>query len=54
MKNGLERIWKEVGMTLFEVLSQIFMEELRKATKISVRTGGLWAKICTRDLPDMK
>jgi hypothetical protein len=45
MIGELERIWKDVTMTLLRHYTGIFLEWMRKLTEHRVRIGGVLAKI---------
>jgi hypothetical protein len=45
MNNELERTWLEAVVAYFKVLSSIFLEELKKTMKTSIRITDLWAEI---------
>jgi hypothetical protein len=50
MDNELERIWKEMVVAKFKVLSWLTM----KPQKTWVRITSLWAEIWTNDFPNTK
>jgi hypothetical protein len=55
MNNEFERMWKDVVMAEFKVITpSICQEVLRSTVKTSVRQASLQARILIWDLPNMK
>jgi hypothetical protein len=41
----LERVQKEVVVTYFEMISRIWLQELKKITEVSFETADFWAEV---------